>query len=416
MTGPRAYAAFVRDNAAFLAAGVLICFTSNFGQTWFISLFAAGILRDFGLTDGQWGLVYMVATGASAGAMIFAGGLTDRVRVRVLAMIASVGLALACLALATVEGVAALLLTIWALRFFGQGLMTHMSAVAMSRWFVATRGKALSISAMGFSLGQATLPIIFVALLATTNWRNLWFVAGLLVLLAMPVILRLLRAERTPQSLAAEAPSVGMDGRHWTRGQMVRHWLFWAVMPLMLGPYAFVTALFFHQVHFVADKGWDLVDYVALMPLFTAVTVAMTFASGAALDRMGTGRLMSLYLLPFVGAFLIFWSSETLFGAALGLAVMGLGTGAQATVPNAFWAEYYGTRHLGSIKAMAMSIMVLGTAIGPGLTGTLIDLGWELDDQSLGIAVYFAAAALLATLAIQRAKRGLAPQIDVIRP
>ncbi|WP_092642028.1 MFS transporter [Jannaschia faecimaris] len=393
---------------------MLICFTSSYGQTFFISLFAGEIMGDFGLSDGDWGLIYTIATTASAALMVFVGGLTDRLRVRRLAMVAATGLALACVAMATLSGAIALTVTVLALRLFGQGMMSHISAVAMARWFVATRGKALSVASMGFALGQAVLPIIFVALLAVAGWRTLWLVAAALVLLTMPIILRLLQAERTPQSLAAESPAPGMNGLHWTRGAMLRHWLFWLLIPLLLGPPAFGTALFFHQVHLTEVKGWDLLDYVALMPLFMAVSVATTFASGALLDRVGTGRLLAVYLLPFAAAFMLIGWAETLGVAALGLMVLGLGTGAQATVPTAFWAEFYGTRHLGSIKALAMAVMVFGSAIGPGLTGVLIDAGLDFPEQMSAIAAYFVLSAAIAAYAVIRARPTLAPQVDIV--
>lgn len=413
---PASYGAFLRDNAAFLTAGILICFTSSYGQTFFIALFAAGIKADFGLTDGQWGLVYTVATTLSAVAMVFAGGLTDRLRVRRLALMACGGLALACVAMGTVGGVVALTLTVLALRFFGQGMMSHISAVAMARWFVATRGKALSVASMGFAAGQATLPILFVALMAMVDWRWLWFGAAVLVVLAAPAILRLLRAERTPQSLAKDTPTPGMSGQHWTRGMMLKHWLFWLLVPLLLGPPAFGTALFFHQVHLAETKGWALIDFVALMPVFMAVSVASNFGSGIVLDRIGAGRLICVYLLPFVVAFLVIGMSDTLFGAMVGLMILGVGTGAQATVPTAFWAEYYGTRHLGALKAISVALMVFGSAIGPGLTGVLIDAGLPFPSQMPFIGLYFLGAAALATLGVRAAARSLAPQVDVIRP
>lgn len=414
MTGPAAYLRFLRDNAAFLSAGLLICFTSSYGQTFFISLFAVDIMAGSGLTDGDWGLIYAVATTTSAALMVFLGPLTDRLRVRRLAMIAATGLALACLAMASLSGALALTVTVLALRFFGQGMMSHIAAVAMARWFVASRGKALSISSMGFALGQAVLPVIFVALLTVVDWHWLWVVSAGLVLMSMPVILRLLRAERTPQSLAKETPAPGMNGLHWTRGAVLRHWLFWLLIPLLLGPPAFGTALFFHQVHLTSVKGWELLDYVALMPLLTIVSVATTFASGAVLDRVGTGRLIVVYMLPFALAFLLIGWAETLTAAAIGLMVFGLGTGTQATVPTAFWAEYYGTRHLGSIKAMAVAVMVFGSAIGPGLTGVLIDAGYPFPDQMSAIAAYFVLAAACATLGVWRARGMLAPKVDVV--
>ncbi|GIT91437.1 MFS transporter [Jannaschia pagri] len=397
--------AFLRDNAPFLSAGVLISFTSSYGQTFFIGLFAGQIMADFSLTDGQWGALYAVATTISAAVMVFVGPVSDRLRIRQLAVATSLLLILACLMMAGASHVAGLALTVFLLRFAGQGMMSHLAALAMARWFVATRGRALSISAMGFALGQAVLPIVFVAGMAVIDWRWLWCFAAGAVLVSIPVVLRLLRTERTPQSIATETAVTGLGGRHWTRGQMLRHGLFWALVPLLLGPPAFGTALFFHQVHLVETKGWTLAGYVALLPLFTLVSVVVTLTSGMVLDRVGAGRLIRVYLLPFALAFLLMGWTQSLGGAALALAVFGLGTGLQATVPTAFWAEFYGTQHLGAIKALAAAIMVLGSALGPGLTGWIIDRGLTFPDQMTAIAVYFVFAAALATLGIHRARR-----------
>lgn len=404
---PEGLAAFCRANAAFLLAGVVISFTSSFGQTFFISLFAAQIMADFGLTDGGWGMVYAAATTASALAMVWAGGVVDHVRVRHLVVAVSALLALACLSMALAGSVAALLGTIFALRLLGLGLMGQLSIVAMSRWFTASRGKALSVASMGFALGQAALPVLFVAALGVVSWRTLWVVAAAAVLAPLPVVTRLLRAERTPQSLAGDAVAAGMGARHWTRGQMLRRPLFWAIVPLLLGPPMFGTALFFHQVHLTEAKGWALVDYVALLPLFTLAVIAATFWSGAMIDRVGSGRVMSLFLLPYAGAFAAMAAAQSLWAAALALVLFGIGSGMQATGPAAFWAEFYGTRHLGAIKAMAAAVMVLGTALGPGLTGALIDAGYALPAQMPAIAAYFVAAAALASIAIARARRTL---------
>ena len=398
------FAAFVHANAAFLLAGVLLSFTSSFGQTFFISLFAGEIMRDFGLSDGQWGLTYTLATGLSAVAIVWAGGLMDRFRIRRLAVGVAFGLAASCLAMAGAGSASVLVAVVFALRLFGLGLMGQLSIVAMARWFVASRGRALAVSSMGFALGQAVLPVAFVALLSVVHWRTLWVLAAVLVLAPLPLVVRLLRAERTPQSLGEDPQAPGMDGRQWTRGQMMRAPVLWCVVPLLLGPPAFGTALFFHQVHLTQAKGWALVDYVALLPLYTATAVAATFAAGAWIDRVGSSRPMATFLLPYAASFAIMAQATTLWGAAAALLLFGIGSGMQATVPPAFVAEYFGTRHLGAIKATVAAAMVFGTAVGPGLTGALIDAGFALPAQMPAIAAYFAAAALLAALGIARAR------------
>ena len=398
------YLSFIRANWLFLLAGFLLTFTSSYGQTYFISLFAGEIMADFDLTDGQWGGIYTIGTTLSAVAMIWAGVLTDRFRVRALAVAVMLALAAASVAMALNTSATLLILVIFALRLTGQGMMSQLGSVAMVRWFEATRGKALSISSMGFSAGQAVLPVVFVALLAVTGWRNLWIVAALLVLVTIPVIQLLLRQERTPQSMAEEAQIAGMDGRHWTRGETLRSGLFLLMVPSVVGPAAWGTALFFQQVHLTEVKGWELVAYVALMPIYTLSTVVSTFLSGWAIDRFGVSRIVPLQMLPFALSFLILAFADTLFAAGVGLVIFGVGQGLMATGTSTFWAEYFGSRHIGSIKAVVAALMVFGSAIGPGITGALIDLGIDFPQQMLPIAAYYVAAALLATLGILRYK------------
>lgn len=401
------FLSFLRSNAAFLSAGALLTFTSSYGQTYFIALFAGQIRDEFGLSNGDWGWIYAAGTLMSAFVMIWAGALTDRFRVRRLSAVVAVILAFACLAMAGAQNATMLVFVIFALRFAGQGMMSHLSVVAMARWFVATRGRALSIAAMGFSTGQAVLPIIFVALLGLYDWRWLWVIAAGLILLTIPILARLLRAERTPQSVAEETQAVGMDGRHWTRRDVVCHWLFWMMVPVILGPPAWGTALFFQQVHIIEVKGWSQAGYVALFPLFTTVMIASTFMAGALIDRFGSAVLAMLYMVPYIASFMIMAASDTLIGAAISWVFFGIGSGIQATVPAALWAEFYGTQHIGAVKALSMALMVLGSAIGPGISGVLIDWGLDFPTQMWGYAVYFALAGALISLGLIRAMQRL---------
>lgn len=407
---------FLSDNRLFLGAGVLLSFTSSYGQTFFISLYAGVIMTDYGLSHSHWGLIYSVSTTCSAIAMIWIGALTDRFRVRSISVVACSVLAASCLAMTIGQSVWLLLPTIFLLRLTGQGMMSHLGVVAMARWFDATRGRALSISAMGFALGQALLPILFVSLMEAINWRWLWVLAAAIVLATTPLIYRLLREERTPQSVSSTSPVFGMSGRNWTRREMMHHWLFWAMVPLLLGPPAWGTALFFQQVHLTETKGWALLDFVALLPLYTITAIVSTFATGALIDRFGTGLLMKLYLVPFALAFLMMSHADSLWNAAIAMMILGLGTGAQATVPAAFWAEFYGTRYLGSIKALSSAIMVFGSALGPGITSMLIDTGIDFNRQMVAITIYFTLSAALSAMAISRARLDLtaAAKINVI--
>ena len=175
---------YLHDNARWLSAGVLLTCLSSFGQTFFIALFAADIQSAFNLSHGGWGTMYTVGTTASAIVMVWAGRQADIFRVRTLGAISLIALALACVAMAVNPWLWALPLVIFALRLTSQGMMSHIAAVAMARWFVATRGRALSIAALGFSMGQAFLPIAVVALMALLDWHVIWLLcAGIAVFL-----------------------------------------------------------------------------------------------------------------------------------------------------------------------------------------------------------------------------------------
>lgn len=395
---------FIVQNFRWLSVGVLLSFLSSFGQTFFISIFAGEIRETFDLSHGAWGGIYTLGTSASAVAMLWAGGLTDHFRTRVLGGAILALLAMSCLFMAWNPYAALLPLVIFALRFCGQGMTSHIAIVSMSRWFVATRGKALSVAGLGIALGEAILPLTFVSLLVAMDWRLLWVAAAVVAVASIPLLVSLLMQERTPQSHAETDHSVGMLGRHWTRAEVFRHWLFWFMVPALLGPPAFGTAFFFQQVHFAEVKGWTHLELVALFPAYTAVVVLAMTVSGWLLDRIGTPRLIPWYQVPMIAAFSVYALGGSIGWALVGMMCMALTNGANNTLPNAFWAEFYGTRRLGSIKAMAAAVMVLGSALGPGITGILIDLGIGIQTQYLGVAVYFAFATVMMVIGVGRAR------------
>ena len=395
---------FLKQNANWLGAGALLAFLSSFGQTYFISIFAGEIRQSFDLSHGAWGLIYTLGTTASAVVMIWAGALTDQFRVRHLGAATLVFLALSCLLMSLVSAVWMLPLVIFALRLGGQGMASHITSVAMSRWFVATRGKALSLAHLGFSIGEALLPLLIVYLIAVISWQSVWLCAAVVPLLCVPLLWSMLKTERTPQNIAKSNQSLGMEQRQWTRPQALKHWLFWAMMPALLGPSAFNTAFFFNQVYFAELKGWSHIQLVALFPAYTVTSVLAMLGSGWALDKIGTGRLIPWFLLPMILAFITFSTAYSTGPMLLGYFFLALTSGMAITLPNAFWAEFYGTGHLGAIKAMATAVMVLGSALGPGITGVLIDYGIDLETQYIGVAGYFACATVLMYIGVKNAR------------
>ena len=133
------------------------------------------------------------------------------------------------------------------------------------------------------------------------------------------------------------------------------------------------------------------------------MTVIAMIATGALVDRLGTAKLLPFHQLPMVAAFVIF--ATHMLGLGWGFFFLALTAGAQATLIAAFWAEFYGTAHLGAIKAVAAAVMVLGSAIGPGLTGILIDFGIGIASQYIWVAVYFVLTSLSIWIGISTSRK-----------
>ncbi len=362
---------------------------SSFGQTFFISLFSEQIRQDFGLTDGAWGGVYGLGTLLSAGVMVWLGTLADRYSAQRLGSAILLCLAATCLAMSFASQVWMLVICIFFLRLFGQGMASHIAVVSMSRWFVATRGRALAICTLGFTFGEAILPLLVVSLLSIVLWQQIWIVAALASCIGALILWRLLTTERAHTKEDSATAQTGMMNQHWSRADAVKHPVFWLMVPAILGPSAFNTAFFFQQTVYADLKGWSHLELVSLFPAYTLLSVFSMIASGWALDRFGTAKLLGFYQIPMISAFLFFAFGQSSAAIFAGLIFLAITTGANATLPNAFWAQAYGTKHIGAIKALAAAVMVLGSAMGPFLTGTLMDAGVPLDMQYIGVSVFF---------------------------
>ena len=366
---------FLFQNARWLIATALLYFCSCFGQTFFISLFAGEIRQAFNLSHGEWGFIYSGGTLASAIAMLCFGGYVDKYKITLNIKIVIVSLSLVCLTMTFVSLVWLLPLIIFGLRFFGQGMLIHIPAVAIGKWYGKNKGKALSLSIMGFSIGEAIFPVIFVSLFMLIGWRNSWLVGTVILLFILPVIITLLSNERVPNSKQENlSDQVGMGSKHWKRKDVLKNWVFWAVIIPFLIPPIFSTAFFFNMVHLTEVKNWSLITFTSLFPFYTGMSIITTLASGWMLDKFGVEKILPFYLIPMATGLLIFSYSNTYLTAAIGFSFLGMTQGLAMTIGGTFWPTYYGTKNLGSVRSLSTSTMVFGTAIGPAIVGKLLDI------------------------------------------
>ncbi len=409
MAGLRDYLIFIQQNGRFLFYGFLLALLSSSGQTYFIALFSAEIRREYALSHGDLGLIYSLGTLASAACLFWAGRKLDGVDLRLYSALVVIGLAAACGVMAGGQGVALLFLAFFGLRLCGPGLLVHTSQTAMARYFDTGRGKALSIANLGLAVGQAFFPSLVVLMIAYVGWRAAWWWYGaVLVLVMVPVILVLLRGHgarhealmnRLAQADKASratgnAPSAA--DRQWSLRQVLRHPTFYLVMGNVVAPGMLMTGLMFHQIHMVEVKNWDVAWFAVCFVAYSGFSVVTGIAVGPMIDRYSARRLITFYLAPMGLGILALVVSDHPAAVLVWFVLSGVTAGMHRSVISAFWAEAYGVRHLGAIRALVSGVTVVGTAISPVLFGWMIDGGAAIE-LIAAICVIWIALAIPAT-------------------
>ena len=408
------FAKLIRDEWRLLGYGCAMMFACSYGQTYFIALFSSGIRADLGLSHSEFGAVYSAATVASAALLLRTGSLIDQLDLRSFSFLAIAGLALGGLMLATASGLVMLFLAMLLLRQNGQGLMGMAGPTAMVRYLPQQRGRATAIVGIGFSVSEAILPTAVIAMLAVLSWRQSWMIwTALLVLLLPLAVILLLRGhpERHANYLATfDAGSEGASARQmprqkqWTRDEVIRDPLFYLFLPALMAHPLLFTGFMFHQVYLVETKGWSLALWGGLYTLYALVSTVVKLFAGVLIDRYGAVRLLPFICLPFGLGLLVLASADDVLVAIGFMLLLAVNMGIHSTLSPPFFAEKYGTLHLGSIKSVTTAIMVFSSAIAPVLMGWLIDRGVSIEAQALSGASYAFIAVLLAWRAQQLAQ------------
>ena len=381
---------FLAENRRWLATGILLALGACLGHTWFIALFAGEIRAEFGLSDGQWGLIYTAATLSSAALLFGRGGWADTVPLSRLAPMVAIAFAGAAVLMALGQTIWTLGIAVFLLRFCGQGMFSHIQQTAMARWFITTRGRAMAIANLGYTTGQILLPLPAVLLMGWIGWRMSWLVvAAILLMFILPLLVVLLRQDRAPQgSTGGMIGAPGLGGQHWRRREALRHWLFWALVPLMLTPGYVGTVVFFHQVHVAEIKGWTLIAMAPAYPAWALSEVAAAFVAGWAADRFGPARLLPLTVLPMGVGIALIGMGETPLAWITGIGLIGVTQGMTNTIWGTLLPATYGTNHIGSVRAVAAAVLVVSTALGPGVGGVIIDAGISVPQQAGAMALW----------------------------
>ncbi len=378
---------FLKLNFRWLLGAFLLALFSGFGQTFFISLFSEDIRSHYELTDGQFGAIYMVATLCSAAIFLNLGSVVDRFPVAIVSAFVLSALSAACATMAVSNSVWLLAVCLFCLRLFGQGMLLHVSQTAIGRWFDADRGRAISLTSMGLNAGESIFPNVVWAMTLSLTWRYSWGIAATSAVMAIPACYWLMKVPRTPTR--QEGPETKpQTTRNWTRPEVLRDVLFWLASPAVFAPAFIATAIFFHHKHLVGIKAWPAGSFASGFIFLSVATVASKLAAGPLIDRFGAIRLIWTYHLPLGVSCLFLALGQSVWFIYLSMSLIGIAMGFAASIFGTVWPELYGTKHLGSIRSVAVSGIVFSSACGTGVTGWLIDIGFGFESQLVFMAAW----------------------------
>ena len=361
--------------------GFIFTFFSSFGQSYFLGLFNSSIRETLSITHGQFGTIYASATLCSSLLLIWVGKKIDDVNIFKFAFFVIILLSFACFFFSKISSVLLLFVAIFLMRFSGQGLMSHTASTTISRYFTKTRGKALSISWFGLSSAEFIMPVLMVYLLTIISWQNLWVIFSITVLIFLPIVSFLLIKNLNLDSRESKDENIKDEEiKQWKRIEVIKDYRFYIISLNMLAMPWIFTGFAVFQSFVQTSKGWGPYTIAQSFMSYSIFSVLTLFLSGYLIDKFTSRKLLIFMNIPLLLSAIVLFFFDTPIIAFVFLGLVGISNGFANILGSSTWAELYGVKHIGSIKALTTALMVFATAFGTALYGFLIDIGFTIEE------------------------------------
>tara|TARA_B100000902_G_scaffold153809_1_gene150341 strand:- start:3979 stop:4869 length:891 start_codon:yes stop_codon:yes gene_type:complete len=276
------------------------------------------------------------------------------------------------------------------MRFSGQGLMSHTATTTIARYFTKSRGKALSTCWFGLSTAEFILPVLIVYLLTITSWQNIWISISILVLIFLPItsFISIKRLNFDSREETNEKDYKDQNIKQWKRIEVLKDYRFYIICLNMLAMPWIATGVFVYQSFITESKGWGTFIIAQSFMVYSILSVITLLGSGFLIDKFTSKKLLIFMNIPLLFSALVLIFFNTPLSAFVFLGLIGISNGLANILGSSTWAEIYGVKYIGSIKAMTTALMVFSTAFGTALFGILIDNGFSIEQIALVSFIY----------------------------
>ncbi len=234
------------------------------------------------------------------------------------------------------------------------------------------------------SIGISMVPVFSEWLITRNDWRTAWFVMGILVwVLVIPVAGFGVRDDPSELGQVPDGGTPSKDRQDWrwglTRRQAIREPYFWVLASGVAMSGMLFTAVAFHQIALLGEKGLTPSEAAANFIPQTVAGLVATLLVGHLIDRVDIRWVVLVSMALHTTALLwLLFVTPGLSAIAYGILV-GAGGSSIRIAEAAALPAYFGVLHLGSIRGIVASISVGSTAFGPLLFSLGRDLTGSFD-------------------------------------
>ena len=370
--------------------GFIFTFFSSFGQSFFLGLFNTSIRNELSITHGQFGSIYASATLLSSFVLIWFGKKIDDINISKFALFVILLLSFSSFFFSTISSTLILFLAIFLMRFSGQGMMSHTATTTVSRYFTKSRGKALSTSWFGLSSAEFILPVLIIYLLSIYDWKIIWKSISLIVLIILPLASYFLVKNLSFESRETDGTEKQKEKniKNWKRIEVLKDYRFYIICANMLAMPWIATGTFVYQSFILSSKNWGPYIIAQSFMAYSILSVITLIISGILIDKFTSRKLIVYMNIPLlISVFIIIYFDQS-FTAFIFLGLIGISNGFANVLGSSTWAEIYGVKYIGSIKALTTALMVFATAFGTALFGYLIDRDFSIEQIGAISAIY----------------------------
>ena len=376
--------------------GFIFTFFSSFGQSFFLGLFNSSIRDALSITHGQFGSIYASATLLSSIVLVWIGKKIDDVNILKFASYVIIFLSASCFIFSKISSVIFLFVGIFLMRLAGQGLSSHTATTTISRFFEKNRGRALSTGWLGLSLAEFIMPVLIVFLLTFIEWRDIWVSISILVIFVLPVATFLLVKDvKLDTREESKIEENNKEIKQWKRIEVLKDYRFYIICMTMLAMPWIATGSFVYQSFISSSKDWGPYVIAQSFMAYSILSVITLFISGFLIDKFSSRKLLIYMNIPLLFGTIVLYYFDASVSSFVFFGLVGVTNGLANVLGSSTWAEIYGVKYIGSIKALTTALMVFSTAFGTALFGFLIDIGFSIEDIAVVSGTYIFGSIIL---------------------